>query len=458
MTDLSMQTWVLIWLAAAVLILLRHWRSGVGAGLVFSYVLSFGAMHWLVPVLYLLPWFDTDRVGLTALGMRQSAIAMLAFLAGSEIAMGIVRRRLQMEPESGDAMPLVDNRIVNLYFIVGGLLYGIVLPVAGRLPSVTAIVSAGATLGVVAIGLKCWNAWWKHRSVMFWIWLAGTAMLPVVTVMGQGFLGYGFAAMLTVFAFVASFYRPRWQVMTVGLLLAYVGMSVYVTYMRDRDDIRAVVWSGSSVTDRVDQVVETFQATEWFSLESEAHLNRVDGRLNQNFLLGAAIVYIEGGSIEFASGATLWDALIAIVPRALWPDKPDVGGSGNLVADYTGFRFAEGTSVGIGQVMEAYVNFGTEGVVVVFLVIGGVLSLVDRWAFVRLRAGHASRFLLWYMPGLSFLQVGGSFMELTSTAAAGVAVALLLSRLSQSLYPDRRADARLVGDDAEAGGRQGVTP
>ncbi len=47
------------------------------------------------------------------------------------------------------------------------------------------------------------------------------------------------------------------------------------------------------------------------------------------------------------------------IPRALWPNKPVVGGSGDLVSTYTGIRFADGTSVGIGQVLESFVNFGT---------------------------------------------------------------------------------------------------
>ena len=63
-----------------------------------------------------------------------------------------------------------------------------------------------------------------------------------MTVFGQGFLGYGFAGMLTVFAFVASFYRPRWRILVLGVLLGYLGLSVYVTYMRDRR--RFVRWSG----------------------------------------------------------------------------------------------------------------------------------------------------------------------------------------------------------------------
>ena len=41
---------------------------------------------------------------------------------------------------------------------------------------------------------------------------------------------------------------------------------------------------------------------------------------------------------------------------------------------YTGIRFAEGTSVGIGQMIEWYVNYGRGGMIVVFMLIGALLT------------------------------------------------------------------------------------
>jgi len=449
MFEIPIDTWLMVWLGAAAFVLVRHWRTGIGSGLVFAYVLSFGAMHVLAPALYLLPWYDSDRAMLTALGLRESTLALLAFAAGTEVARLIVRRQVALRPELLDATPTVDNRVVNLYLVCGLLAYAL-SPVISRLPSGSALVSAGSMLGVVAIGLKCWNAWAERRWATLWLWLAGTTLLPVLTVVLQGFLGYGFVAMLSVLAFVASFYRPRWQVVAAGMVLLYLGMSVYVTYMRDRTDIRDVVWAGASMDERVAQLQETVATAEWFDLRDRAHLERVDVRLNQDFLIGAAIVYLEGGMTPYARGETLWLALAAVIPRALWPDKPVVAGSGTLVSDYTGIIFVEGTSVGIGQVMEAYVNFGTAGVIVGFVIVGALLSFVDRQAFFRLHAGRADAFLLWFLPGLALLQIGGAFSEATSTAAAAILVAIGLKHLAGRLYPVR---AETTGDpdpDAEA--------
>jgi hypothetical protein len=148
------------------------------------------------------------------------------------------------------------------------------------------------------------------------------------------------------------------------------------------------------------------------------------------------------GMADFAQGSTFVDAAVAMVPRSLWPDKPVIAGSGDLVSDYTGITFAAGTSVGVGQVLEAYVNFGRTGVVATFLALGLIISYLDRRASIYLRRGQLLKFLKLYLPGLGLLQVGGAFSEATSTAAAALLVVIGVKYLAERLYPDRRQDAR----------------
>jgi hypothetical protein len=324
----------------------------------------------------------------------------------------------------------VDDRLIRLYFIAGGLLFVCVMPLASRIASLTAFVSTGSLLVVVALSLCCWNAWVRRQRVRFWFWLLGSCVWPLVTIVGQGFLGYGLGFTLMTFTFVAAFYRPRWRVAVATVLLGYVGLSVYVTYMRDRRDIREVVWGGAALSDRIASVEDTFFHPEFFGFHRTDHLMRVEERLNQDALVGAAVAYLASRPHEFARGATFVQALAALIPRAIWPDKPEVGGSGDLVTTYTGVRFAEGTSVGIGQVMEAYVNFGRDGVVILFFVLGGVLIWVDRWAGLRLRQGDGNGFLVWYLPGLCLLQVGGSLSEMTAAAAASWLMAFTVNRVA----------------------------
>jgi len=216
----------------------------------------------------------------------------------------------------------------------------------------------------------------------------------------------------------------------VSLLAAYIGMSLYVTYMRDRDDIRMVVWGGESASARLSRLRDTFTNLELFDINNVDHLQRVDMRMNQNYLVGMAVENLKRHPDEFAGGETIWQALLAPIPRSLWPDKPFVAGSGDLVSRFTGIQFAEGTSVGIGQVMELYVNFATTGVFAGFILLGAVLAYVDAQAAHYRHIGDWYRFTLWFLPGLSLLQLGGSLVEVTSTAGAAVVVALILNRIT----------------------------
>jgi hypothetical protein len=225
---------------------------------------------------------------------------------------------------------------------------------------------------------------------------------------------------------------------------------VYVTYMRDRTAIREVVWSADTIEKRVGRLWDTVTAGEWFDLSDTKQLDRIAERLNQNFLVGAAVHYLDARFAKFAEGETFWMALVALVPRAFWPDKPAVAGSGQLVSTYTGISYPEGTSVGIGHVMECYVNFGTVGVIVGFLIIGMLVVGVDIAAADALRHGDLRRFLLWYLPGLSLLQLGGALSEVTATAAASILVVLLLNFLTRNYFDDAaEPDRELAAAGAE---------
>jgi hypothetical protein len=442
--ETDLQTWVLLWLALAALMLARHVRAGRHVGLLLTYAVSMGALHWFAPALYLLPWGGNWGLSTTLEGLRQSTFAMAGLALGAEVVRHVGPRSEWRADRALASRTTVVPRLINLYLISGTILYAILFSAAGRLPTVRALISTGSTLMVVGISLKCWNAWQSGRRGAMWLWLAAAGAFPILTVVTQGYLGYGFAATAMVFAFFVSFYRPQWKAMLLAIVLAYGGMSVYVTYMRDRGQIRDVVWGGASTSERVEQLTVTVRSFEWFDWRQFDHIERVSVRLNQNYLVGAAVWYLRRGHADFARGATFWEAALAVVPRAIWPDKPLAAGSGDVVSRYTGLRFGENTSVGVGQVLECYINFGSTGVFLGFLVIGGLLVLADRSAAIHLNRGDSGRFLLWYLPGLTLLQVGGSLTEVTAMAGASYVVAWIFVHAAAAAGPQpdaARADA-----------------
>ncbi|MBV8713454.1 MAG: hypothetical protein JO020_02115 [Chloroflexi bacterium] len=420
--------WVGVWALTAVLILVIRSASRLpGSGLIQAYLLNLALLYWIGAALYLLPWYTNHDPDVVLAGLQQSTYAVIAFGIGSVILAPWLTRAAR--PLSGSARFPTEPALARRLAVIGLVAFFGLTPLVARIPTVSAVAVQGWNLLVVGLGLLCWQAWHskKHRGLLGWLSL--TLCLPLVTIVTQGFIGYGTAAATAVMTFIGNFYRPRWRVVLVAVLLTYLGLSMYVTYMRDRDSIRAVVWSGQPLGARVERVQLTLSTFEWFDWYNHDHLERIDDRLNQNLLMGAAVQYMDAGLAHFAYGATIVEGFIALVPRAIWPTKPVVAGSGTVVTEYTGIPFAQGTAIGIGHVMEAYISFGTIGVVVGFIFIGIVVGLIDFTAARRLWSGDVRGFLLWFLPGLSFLQVGGSIVELTSSVGAAILAAHLVNRL-----------------------------
>jgi hypothetical protein len=415
--------WAMTSLGASAVLMVVRMRFGRGAGLVGAYGLNLFILHWLSAAIYLLPWYWNLDDQVVLAGLQESTYAISGFAVGTTVITiwASAHSPLHTTPEREVADPL----LVRTLAIVGLLAYFVGIPLTARLPTIGAVISAASGGAVVALAVACWDAAHdRHKSSRLWLWLAGTCLLPFITIAVQGFMGFGLSAAIVVFAFVASFYRPAWRTVAVALIGGYLGLSLYVTYMRDRTDIRYVVWGGESMSARLTRLADTFGNFELFDINSVEHLQRVDLRLNQNYLVGEAVLNLKSRPELFANGETLWDAMLAPVPRALWPDKPIVAGSGDLVSRFTGIRFAENTSVGIGQVMELYVNFGTLGVFLGFIVIGLVLSWFDYKASWARDTGDWPTFTIWFFPGLALLQLGGSLVDVTSAAASSIVVAI----------------------------------
>jgi len=264
-------------------------------------------------------------------------------------------------------------------------------------------------------------------------WLGVCAMMPLVTVVGSGFLGAGSLTLITVTIFITRFFRPRWMLVAGFFIGAFIGMSVYVTYTRDKTAIRGVVWGGASLSDRVDRILLTVSTVEWFTPSNITHLEYIDDRLNQVSFVGAAVQHL-ANTKTFLKGETIWNAIIGLIPRAIWRDKPMVAGSGDLVSRLTGLEFAEGTSVGVGPVLELYGNFGRWGVIIGFVLFGTVLGAVDLVAAHALDGRDWQRFGLWFLVGSAFTQLTGSLFEI-STSVVG---AIVVGRVTNSLLKKRR--------------------
>lgn len=435
---------VVLWIMAVTLVIavrLRlHQRS---TGLVLAYLANLWLIHWPAALTYLFPitaGVEADRV---IQGFHYSTLGVLGFAVGAVLIAPFLLRAVEPPRSHTHAAErrLPDARLPATYILIGIGSYLVLTPLLGRIPTVSALTGATTQLVIAGFCLGLWYFWFAGQRRKFTLLLALAFALPMVTILRQGFLGYGAVALITIVAFIAVFYRPRWKLVLMGATVAYLGFSFYVTYMRDRGELRASVWGGQSVVERIARLSQTLTGIEWFNPTNPTHILRVTGRLNQNYLVGAAVEQIETGSKEPANGETVWHAFISLVPRVVWPSKPVHAGSPDIVTTYTGITFARGTSVGIGQVMEFYINFGSIGVILGFVVLGTIITMIDTWAGMRLWAGDWLQFAVWYLTGLGMIQAGGSLIEVVSSAGAAMLAVLLVNRyvVRLRLGPPREA-------------------
>lgn len=139
----------------------------------------------------------------------------------------------------------------------------------------------------------------------------------------------------------------------------------------------------SLFTDQLASPTEIFDKRSFFTIYV---------RMNQGQLVSRAMNYIP--RVEpYAEGETILRSLGAVlVPRFLWPDKPESGGAENL-SRFVGIKRKLTYSMNIGPYGEAYGNFGPVWGIGFMLVYGLVLSLLLR--FVVMKSIQRPTLLLW---------------------------------------------------------------
>ncbi len=424
-----------IWLMVGIAFMFIGKRQD-SAGLPLAYFLGLSLIHTPGASLYL----DTEAAGtnglLTQIGFEQTVIELVSFL------FAVLLHRFFAAPRyraryggSGHIQQLTSHRAAALdrlsrrYLAIGGVCYFLLLPLLGGVATVTAVISSLGALIMVGLCLRLWLAGETRNSAKFWLTIPIIIVLPLFTVVQNGFIGYGMYWVIAIVSFFFYQSKRRLWYFFLAPIIAFVGISVFVNYMAARQDLRQRIWVQQvDTSDRLARIADVFLNFEWFDGANARNRSAIDDRLNQNLLVGAAVQRLEFGQVDYAQGASIISLLTALIPRAIWPDKPVVGGGGSVAHDFTGMDFAEGTSIGAGQVLEFYANFGTFGVIGGFLFYGWLLGMMDLKVIWSLRTGDQAGFVFWFLISLALLQPGGNLLEIVVSAASSAIAAYGLGR------------------------------
>jgi hypothetical protein len=393
------------------------------SGLTMYIPLVMTFIHLPGAALLLQEWYSYYPKSFTFNGFLLSVIGVAAYFLG----ILFFRFTYQSKPTKSSEVAPIDLQKLRKFGITI-FFFGIVLSLASPLFStyftlLSALIGSCAQLCNVALCLVLYSFVAKRKLIPVWVYLL-MFMLPFISVVFQGFLGLGVVALMFPVLFYLSRAKRSLYFIAVTPIIAYVGISLAISYFQGRTELRDAVWGGKDFSTRIDKTYEIFEKFEWFDPENREHLALVDARLNQNWLIGASMERVWLNQDVPEHGATIFAALVAWVPRAVWINKPTVAGSGDLVSRHTGFEFDKSTSVGVGNILELFINFGIYGVVIGMFLFGYLVKRMDTVCSEALNQGAVLRWMSIYFVTMPFLSPVGQFSEATSGAAAAFIVML----------------------------------
>lgn len=403
---------VLICVAGFVALLWVLRSSQVSLGLPAAYLTSLLLIHVPGAVAHLV---DKDRVLLgrdfTTIGIAFTALATICFVVG--VAMSHFRKT--------KPVPVATNRaLFNRFCLLGGWACTSIAFLS-NLPSISAVLLQGGAIWMLGIILALRSALRRGDAAMGLRWLAALTVYPALMLLIGGFMSFGIAAVIIVLSALLIPVRSRLRITIVASVAVVVGISVFLAYFEHRTEIRGAVWGGADMDTRIETSLGAAKDVQIFDSRNPSHLEALNLRLNQNYFVGLAASRIAAGKVDYLRGRSLWEGLLAMVPRALWPDKPVVNGSPKLVAEMTGLTLSKGTSFGVGNVMELQINFGIPGIIIGFIALGFLIGTLDRLAAVADATGRLGDAFLFFLPVVALIQPNGSVVDMASGAAAAVA-------------------------------------
>jgi hypothetical protein len=410
-----MESSIVICLAAFLILLGVLRRTRLSLGLPIAYLFSLLIIHVPGALAHLAAPEFFRNSDLIEIGMRFVALGSVCFVAGVWFSRYSCPNILITQH--------VDRSQFCKFCLIGGwsLVYG--LSPLFRFPSIGAAVDKGGGIWMLGVMLGLQIACQRGDLKRAAMWLAALAVYPTLMLLLGGFLSYGSAAIILVCSALTVSTRSYLRVSVGILTFVFLALSIFVNYFHHRDDIRKEVWGGAPFEDRMDAVIDTVRDFEWIDLNDRQQVTDLDMRLNQNYFVGLAARRIDQGQVTYLYGESVWEGLLAVVPRILWPEKPVFAGSPRIVAKMTGLRLNPKTSFGVGNVMEFQINFGYPGVVTGFLILGYLIGKLDLNAAVAENRGDMGALILYFLPAVALIDPQCSIVEMVGGPAAALVAA-----------------------------------
>jgi hypothetical protein len=185
--------------------------------------------------------------------------------------------------------------------------------------------------------------------------------------------------------------RFPWKLFTALTLSIYfiiLPVTSFYKTARQRD--------GLSITESVNYTVDELGKVDLLD-----YLGEKSGTIKERYAIMpifSVIVERTGETVPYQEGGTYINFFLNFIPRFVWPDKPSMNGfSNSLPREYGILGFEdEKTSVGLGLLGEAWVNFGYMGILFFMPLYGVIYRFMFGWILVKSDFSKAACAI--YMP------------------------------------------------------------
>lgn len=292
-----------------------------------------------------------------------------------------------------NAVPVAQLHLNKSKAVICCLLLGIVLPLLFNLRAIipeeyqlplSAILTLLQNQVYVVIGVLGWLVYGRKASKWYTVWLYGLIAISALHGISTGVLEEALVPIGVLFVVRWLFTRR----ISVTVAAAVIGLTLFLSPVKAeyRQQLRLDQSSGIEVSSLSRASVwikqaaaywaETFAGTRNLQEATAGATSRTD------FIHQVAYIHsMTPSEIPYQFGRTYSYFAVALIPRALWPGKPQAGSANGFFAISYGLLTEEGaktTTFGMSLLGEAFINFGWVGVILVMLVQGLAIAILER--------------------------------------------------------------------------------
>lgn len=291
------------------------------------------------------------------------------------------------------AVPVAQLSLNKSKAIICCLLLGVVLPLLFNLRAIvpeeyqlplSAVLTLLQNQVYVVIGVLGWLVYGRKSSKWLAVWLYALIAITALHGISTGVLEEALVPIGVLFVVRWLFTRR----ISVTVAACVIGLILFLSPVKAeyRQQLRFEESSGVEVSSlsRASRWIkqaavywaETFAGSRNLEEATSSATSRAD------FIHQVAYIHsMTPSEIPYQYGRTYSYFAVALIPRALWPEKPQAGSANGFFAISYGLLTEEGaktTTFGMSLLGEAFINFGWAGVVFVMLIQGLAIAVLER--------------------------------------------------------------------------------